>query len=89
MALGAERSDIVRMVVGQGLGLTSMGAVVGLASSFALTRLLASLLYGVSATDATTFAAVPILLIAVSALACFIPARRATRVDPIIALRYE
>ena len=89
MALGAERSDIVRMVVGQGLGLTSIGAVAGLASSFALTRLLASLLYSVSATDAATFAVVPVLLVAVSALACFIPARRATRVDPIVALRYE
>ncbi|MEW6210128.1 MAG: ABC transporter permease [Acidobacteriota bacterium] len=89
MALGAERSDIVRMVVGQGLSLTAIGAVAGVASSFALTRLIESLLFGVSATDAAIFAAVPALLIAVSALACFIPARRATRVDPMVALRCE
>ncbi|HET9533011.1 MAG TPA: FtsX-like permease family protein, partial [Blastocatellia bacterium] len=89
MALGAEPSDIMKMVLGQGLTLTAMGIVVGLGASFALTRFLASLLFAVSPTDLPTFAAVPVLLLAIAALACFVPARRATKVDPMIALRYE
>jgi predicted permease len=89
MALGASREDILRLVLGHGLRLTLAGVGLGLAVSFALTRYLGSLLLGVTSTDALTFSSVAILLCAVALFACFIPARRAMRVDPMVALRYE
>jgi predicted permease len=89
MALGASKDDILRLVLGHGLRLTFIGVGVGLAASFALTRYLSSLLLGVTSTDALTFSSVAILLCAVALFACFIPTRRAMRVDPIVALRYE
>jgi len=89
MALGAKPRDTMMLVVGHGLTLTLIGVGVGLASSFALTRLLTSLLFGISATDLLTFVSIALLLTAVSAIACYVPARRATRIDPMLALRYE
>jgi predicted permease len=89
MALGAERSQILRMVMRQGLELTVAGSVLGLAGAALLTRVMATLLFGVSTTDAATFAAVPLVLIATAMIASYIPARRATRVDPVVALRDE
>jgi predicted permease len=89
MALGAQRSSIVRMVLRQGLELTVAGLVAGIIGAVLLTRVMASLLFGISATDLVTFSAVPVLLAFVAALAILIPARRATYVDPIVALREE
>ncbi len=89
MALGAEPGEMLRMVLRKGMALTGLGLLAGLAGAFALTRFLSSLLFGVNATDPWTFAAVSLLLACVSALATFFPARRATRVDPLIALRHE
>jgi putative ABC transport system permease protein len=89
MALGAQGRDVLKLVVGQGLMLTIVGIALGLAASLALTRLIKSLLFGVTATDPLTFTCVSLFLILVAVLACYIPARRATRVDPMVALRYE
>lgn len=89
MALGAGRLNILRMVLNHGLAMLVIGMVIGLAASFALTRFLNSLLFGISTTDALTFISVSLLLCAVALLACYLPARRATQVDPIIALRSE
>jgi len=89
IALGAQRRDVFRLVVGQGLLLALVGVGVGAAGAVALTRLIAGLLYGVSPTDGPTFVVVSLLVTAVAFLACYLPARRATRVDPLIALRYE
>jgi putative ABC transport system permease protein len=89
MALGAASSDVLRMVLRQGLAVVGSGVAIGLAGSWMLTRTLAGLLYGVTATDPLTFVAVPVVLVLLSAVACCVPALRAARVDPLTALRYE
>jgi putative ABC transport system permease protein len=89
MALGAEAIDVVKLIVRQGMMLTLAGLAIGLTGALAVTRLMASVLYGVSATDGTTFIVVPSLLALVVLIACYLPARRATKVDPMIALRCE
>jgi len=89
MALGAETRDVIKMIVKQGMGLTLIGAIIGLLLAAAVTRLLASLLYGVTATDPVTFGGVVLFVIGIAVLACYLPARRATKVDPMMALRCE
>jgi putative ABC transport system permease protein len=89
VALGASQPQILRLVVGRGLLTSLIGAAIGLAAAFQLTRALSGMLYGVTATDPLVFAGVPMLLVAVSAVASYVPARRATRIDPLVALRYE
>jgi putative ABC transport system permease protein len=89
MALGAQRADVLRLMLKQGLLLAILGVTVGLAAAFGLTRIIATLLFEVPATDKLTFAAVSMGLFAVTVCASYIPAWRATRVDPLVALRYE
>jgi putative ABC transport system permease protein len=89
LALGAQSRDVLLMIVKQGSLLIGLGLVIGLSGAFALTRLIASMLFGVTAKDPLTFAAVGALLAAVALLACYVPAWRATKVDPMEALRYE
>ena len=89
IALGAQMKDVLRLVIGNGMTLALIGVAIGLAGAFALTRLMTSLLFGVTPIDAGAFATVSILLLTVALVACYIPARRAMRVNPLIALRYE
>jgi putative ABC transport system permease protein len=89
IALGAQSRDIFKLVVGHGLALTLIGFAIGLVGAFALSRLLNSLLFGVTATDPATYAVISLVLLTATFAACYLPARRATRVDPVIALRYE
>jgi ABC-type antimicrobial peptide transport system permease subunit len=89
MALGARRGDVLRLVLAQGLRLSAVGAVVGLVGALAASRLMSGFIYGVAPTDPLSYAASTLVAICVALLACYLPARRATRVDPMVALRYE
>jgi putative ABC transport system permease protein len=89
LALGAQRGDVFKLIVGHGLILALAGVTIGAIGAIALTRLMAGLLFGVSPTDITTFVSVSLIVIVVATFACYLPARRATKVDPLVALRYE
>jgi putative ABC transport system permease protein len=89
MALGASRASVLTMVLGQGLRMTAIGLAIGLALALGVTRVMSGILFGISPTDPATFTAILLLLGTIALLACYLPARRATRVDPMVALRYE
>jgi ABC-type antimicrobial peptide transport system permease subunit len=89
MALGAQRRDVLGVVLGQGMRLTILGVAIGLGAALGLTRVMSSLLFGIGSTDPWTFTGVAVLLLSVAAAACYLPARRAMNVDPMIALRQE
>jgi putative ABC transport system permease protein len=89
MAIGANRADVFKMILGHGMKLALIGVGVGLVGAFALTRLMATMLFGVEPTDAMTFGSIAALLIGIALLACYLPGLRATKVEPTISLRYE
>jgi putative ABC transport system permease protein len=89
MALGAQRKDVLQLILGAGVKTALLGVAIGIAAASGLTRLMTGMLYGVTASDPLTFAGVAVLLVAVALFACYLPARRAMRVDPMVALRYE
>jgi putative ABC transport system permease protein len=89
VALGAQTLDVLKLIIRQGMTLVLTGVAIGLMAAFGLTRLMKSMLFGISETDATTFVIIPLLLAAVAMLACYLPAKRATKVDPLIDLRSE
>jgi putative ABC transport system permease protein len=89
LALGAQRRDVLRLVLNHGMKMALSGVALGLVAALGLTRLLAKMVYGVSTTDPATFTVIALLLALVALLACFVPAQRATRVDPLVALRHE
>jgi len=89
MALGAQQGDVLALIIKHGLGLTLAGLIIGLGGALATTRVLKTFLYGITATDTVTFVGVAGLFVSIALVACYIPARRATKVDPIVALRYE
>jgi putative ABC transport system permease protein len=89
MALGAQPSDVLRLVVGQGMRLTAVGIIVGVGGAVLLTRFMSTLVYGVNTTDLLTFLVLPAIPAAVALAACLVPARRAMKIDPVIALRFE
>jgi putative ABC transport system permease protein len=89
LALGAERRDVLKLVVKQGMRLSLVGVIIGLAAALGVSRALSSLLYGIRPTDPVTYVSVAFVLITATLLACYLPARRATKVDPMVALRFE